>query len=502
METLQTLGAGLLAAGQPINLALCLVGVVLGTLIGVLPGIGPAATLAMLLPLTYSLTPLGALIMLAGVYYGAQYGGSTTAILLNMPGEASSVVTAADGYQMARKGRAGAALAVAALASFVAGMLSNVALAWTGPFLAGFAMQFGPAEYFALAVFGLLSATTLSSGSAIKAVGMACLGLLLSTVGVDVNSGVDRLTLGSAYLYDGISFVVLAVGFFAISEIIVNLHDQAGSTGHIGQISQLWPSRDDFRKGIPATLRGTVVGTVVGVLPGGGATLSAFAAYALEKRLSKSPQDFGKGAVQGIAAAESANNAGAQSNLLPLLILGSPTGAVTALMLGALTIHGVTPGPSVIQKNPDLFWGFIASMWIGNVMLLVINLPMVGLWVRLLSVPYRLLFPAILLFCCIGVFSVSNSAFDVVLAAAFGIVGYLARRARCDAAPLALGFVLGPLLETNFRRAMLISGGDTAVLVQRPVSAALFLLSFCLLILLVIPLARAGYARLFVGRNT
>lgn len=451
----------------------------------------------MLLPLTYFLPPLGALIMLAGIYYGAQYGGSTTAILVNMPGEASSVVTASDGYQMARQGRAGAALAVAALASFCAGMLSNVVLAWTGPWLATFALQFGPAEYFSLAVFGLLSATTLSSGSAIKAIGMACVGLLLSMVGVDVNSGADRLTLGSVYLFDGISFVVLAVGFFAIAEIISNLHDSSNPVEHVKGVSNLWPSRDDFRKAAPASLRGTAIGTIVGVLPGGGATLSAFVAYALEKRASRTPQAFGRGAVEGVAAAESANNAGAQSNLIPLLILGIPTGAVTALMLGALTIHGITAGPSVIEKHPELFWGFIGSMWIGNVMLLVINLPLIGLWIRLLSTPYRVLYPAILLFCCVGVFSVANNTFDIVLAAVFGLIGYVARLAKCDAAPLALGFVLGPLLETNLRRAMLISGGDANVLIDRPISATLLGLSGCLLLLLAWPIARSSRARVF-----
>lgn len=490
MELFNSLLTGIVTAGTPINLALCLVGALLGTLIGVLPGIGPSATLAILLPLTYYLPPLGGLIMLAGIYYGAQYGGSTTAILVNLPGEASSVVTAIDGHKMARAGRAGAALAVAALASFFAGMVSNLIIALSGPFLASMALEFGPAEYFSLAVFGLISATTLASGSVLNAIGMTILGLLLGLVGTDVNSGGQRITFDSVYLFDGIPFVVAAVGFFAIAEIIANLESPETRASVVAKVTRLWPSREDFRRCWAPVARATGLGTIIGVLPGGGATLSSFAAYALEKRLAKDPTRFGNGAVEGVAAPEAANNAGAQSNLVPLLVLGIPSGAITAIMLGAMTIHGITPGPNLLQKNPELFWGFIASMWIGNIMLLVINLPMIGLWVRLLRIEYRLMFPAILLFCCIGIYSVNNSVFDVAMTVGMGVLGWIARKAQCDAGPLLLGFVLGPMMETNFRRTMLISGGDPTSFVDRPISLGLLVAAALLLMVLVLPAVR------------
>ncbi|CAH0307547.1 hypothetical protein SRABI70_04595 [Pseudomonas sp. Bi70] len=365
-----------------------------------------------------------------------------------------------------------------------------MALAFAGPVLSKFALSFGPAEYVALTVFGLLAATILASGSVIKAIGMVCLGLLLGMVGMDVSSGTTRLTFGSTDLYDGIDFVVIAVGLFGIAEIAVNLEQREARGSLAGKITRLWPTREDFRKAWPATLRGTTLGTFLGVLPGGGATLSAFSAYSLEKKVSKTPEKFGTGLVEGVAAPEAANNAGAQSSFIPLLTLGIPSNSIMAMMLGAMMIHGITPGPSVITHQPALFWGLIASMWIGNVMLLVINLPLIGLWVRLLKVPYRLLFPAILLFCCVGVYSVNNRGFDVALVIIFGLLGYLFRKARCEPGPLLLGFVLGPLLETNLRRALLISQGDPAVLVDRPISAVLFAASAILLVMMVLPAFR------------
>lgn len=490
MEFFDALYLGFSEALSPTNLAFCLIGALLGTLIGVLPGIGPTATVAILLPITYFLPPLAALIMLAGIFYGAQYGGSTTAILVNLPGEASAVVTALDGHAMAKQGRAGAALATAALASFFAGTVATVALAVAGPVLSKFALSFGPAEYVALTVFGLLAATILASGSVIKAVGMVCIGLLLGMVGIDVSSGSTRLTFGSTDLYDGIDFVVIAVGLFGIAEIAVNLESGESRGSLAGKITRLWPTREDFRKAWPATLRGTALGTFLGVLPGGGATLSAFSAYSLEKKMSKTPEKFGTGLVEGVAAPEAANNAGAQSSFIPLLTLGIPSNSIMAMMLGAMMIHGITPGPSVITNQPALFWGLIASMWIGNVMLLVINLPLIGLWVRLLRVPYRLLFPAILLFCCVGVYSVNNRGFDVALVIIFGLLGYLFRKSKCEPGPLLLGFVLGPLLETNLRRALLISQGDPAVLIERPIGAVLFAASTILLVMMVLPAFR------------
>ncbi|RDI59752.1 tripartite tricarboxylate transporter permease [Microvirga subterranea] len=498
MEFFDSLILGFSTAVTPTNLLFCLIGALLGTLIGVLPGIGPTATLAILLPITFFLPPLAALIMLAGIFYGAQYGGSTTAILVNLPGEASSVVTAIDGYQMAKQGRAGAALAIAALGSFFAGTVSTIGLAVAGPTLAGFALSFGPAEYFSLTIFGLLCATILASGSVIKAIGMIGIGLLLGWVGTDVNSGSERLTFGAVELFDGIEFVVIAVGLFGIAEIIVNL-ETPESRGLIAtKITSLWPTRDDFRKAWPAVLRGTGLGTFLGILPGGGATLSAFSAYTLEKKVSRNPKEFGRGAIQGVAGPEAANNAGAQSSFIPLLTLGIPSNAVMAMLLGAMTIHGITPGPSVMHNQPDLFWGLIASMWIGNLMLLVINLPLIGLWVKLLTVPYRLLYPAILVFCCVGVYSVSNRAFDVALAVGFGFLGYLFRKAKCEPGPLLLGFVLGPLLETNLRRAMLISQGSPSVFIERPISLALLIASAALFVLLLVPAIRKTREEAFV----
>jgi putative tricarboxylic transport membrane protein len=487
MEFLDLLALGFGEALTPANLGFCLVGALLGTLIGVLPGIGPTATIAILLPVTFYLPPLAGIIMLAGIYYGAQYGGSTTAILVNLPGEASSVVTAIDGYRMAQQGRAGSALAVAALGSFFAGTVATFGIAVAGPTLSSFALSFGPAEYVSLMIFGLLAATILARGPVLKAIGMILLGLLLGMVGIDVSSGEERLTFSAIELYDGIDFVVIAIGLFGFAEIIENLENVESRGVLVRKFNRLWPTREDFRRAWPAVLRGTGVGTFLGILPGGGATLSSFCAYSFEKKVSKNPAEFGSGAVEGVAGPEAANNAGAQSSFIPLLTLGIPSNNMMAMMLSAFIIHGITPGPTVLQTQPEIFWGLVASMWIGNLMLLIINLPLIGIWVKLLTVPYRLLYPAILLFCCVGVYSINNRIFDVVLAAGFGLLGYLFRKAKCEPGPLLLGFVLGPLLETNLRRAMLISHGSPRVFFEHPISLALLLATAGLFVLMILP---------------
>ena len=410
---------GFTVALTPVNLLYCLVGAVLGTLIGVLPGIGPVATIAMLLPITFTLTPLSALIMLAGIYYGAQYGGSTTSILVNIPGESSSVVTCIDGYQMARQGRAGPALGIAALGSFFAGCVSTAVVFLFAPPLAEFALKFGPAEYFSLMVLGLVASAVLAHRSLLKAIAMIFLGLLLGLVGTDVNSGVARFTFGLPALSDGIGFVVVAMGLFGFAEIITNLEDRGTREIFTSTVRDLWPTRADLRDSWKAVLRGTGLGSALGILPGGGALLASFASYALEKRVARDPSRFGKGAIEGVAGPESANNAGAQTSFIPLLTLGIPSNAVMALMLGAMIIQGIAPGPQVMTARPELFWGLIASMWVGNLMLVILNLPLIGMWIKLLSVPYRLLYPAILLFGAIGVYSLSQSPTDVALTAGF-----------------------------------------------------------------------------------
>ena len=490
MELLANLQLGFGVALTLHNILYCFVGVLLGTLIGVLPGIGPVATIAMLLPATFTLPPVSALIMLAGIYYGAQYGGSTTAILVNIPGESSSVVTCLDGYAMARQGRAGPALAIAALGSFFAGTVSTLILAMFAPPLAEIAFHFGPAEYFSLMVLGLIAAIVLARGSLIKAIAMIILGLLLGLVGADTNTGQFRFTFGLPELADGIGFVVVAMGLFGFSEIIVNLEQRAKREVVMAEIKNLMPTREDFAASWKAVLRGTGIGALLGILPGGGAVLGSFAAYTLEKRIAKDPSRFGKGAIEGVAAPESANNAGAQTSFIPLLTLGIPSNAVMALMVGAMTIHGIVPGPQVMTERPELFWGMIASMWIGNLLLVILNLPLIGIWVKLLSVPYRLLYPAILLFCCIGVYSLNNSPVDVGLALFFGLLGYLFIKLDCEPAPLLLGFVLGPMMEDNLRRAMLISRGNPAVFVTRPLSLGLLFVALALLVAVVLPAVR------------
>jgi putative tricarboxylic transport membrane protein len=497
LETLSQFLGGLEIALQPENLAYCFIGALVGTLIGVLPGLGPVATVAMLLPVTFHLPPIAALIMLAGIYYGAQYGGSTTAILVNLPGENSSVVTCIDGHQMARQGRAGPALAVAAWSSLAAGCMATLLIAFSAPPLAEVALLFGPAEYFSLMMLGLVASIVLATGSLLPALGMIVLGLLLSMVGTEINTGATRMTLGWPELNDGIGFVPLAMGLFAVADIIRNLEAPDERTLVPARLGSLWPTRDDIRRSAPAVMRGTALGSVLGLLPGGGAMLSAFAAYTLEKKLAKAPHRFGRGAVEGVAAPESANNAGAQTSFIPLLTLGIPANPVIALMAGAMMVHGVQPGPQVIAKSPDLFWGLIASMLIGNLMLVVINLPLIGIWVARLKVPYRLLYPAILVFCCIGVYSLNNAVFDVALLVIFGGLGYVLAKWRCEPAPLMLAFVLGPLLEENLRRAMLLSDGDPSTFVTRPISAGLIALSMVLLLLVLVPTIRSARGRAF-----
>jgi TctA family transporter len=498
MEILSNLALGFGVAMSPFNLLMCLVGVLLGTLIGVLPGVGPVATIAMLLPITFNLSPVAALIMLAGIYYGAQYGGSTTAILVNIPGESSSVVTCLDGYQMARQGRAGPALATAALGSFFAGCVATLVVAMFAPPLAEIALKFGPSEYFSLMVLGLVAAVVLAHGSLVKAIGMVLLGLLLGLVGTDVNSGVLRFAFGISELADGIGFVTVAMGMFGLAEIIANLEHKGAREIFTSKVTHLWPTKEDWKRIVGPILRGTFLGSALGILPGGGALLASFGAYTLEKKVSKYASQFGKGAIEGVAAPESANNAGAQTSFIPLLTLGIPSNAVMALMIGAMMIQGIAPGPQVMTERPQLFWGMIASMWIGNLMLVVLNLPLIGMWVKLLTVPYRILYPSILVFMAIGVFSLSNNPFDVFLMALFGLLGYICVKLECEPAPMILGFILGPLMEENLRRAMLLSRGDPLVFFQKPISASFLIVSIILLVIIALPNIRKKREEVFV----
>ncbi|MCX7962363.1 MAG: tripartite tricarboxylate transporter permease [Burkholderiales bacterium] len=501
MEIFNNLLLGFSVALSPFNILMCLIGVLLGTLIGVLPGVGPVATIAMLLPITFNLNPIGALIMLAGIYYGAQYGGSTTAILVNLPGESSSVVTCLDGYQMARRGRAGPALATAALVSFFAGCVATLIVAMFAPPLAEVALKFGPAEYFSLMVLGLVAAVVLAHGSLVKAIAMVILGLLLGLVGTDVNSGVLRFAFGISELADGIGFVVVAMGMFGIAEIVANLEHTGQREVFTKKVTHLWPTKEDFRRMIPAALRGTFLGSALGILPGGGALLASFGAYTLEKKVSKYAHEFGKGAIEGVAAPESANNAGAQTSFIPLLTLGIPSNAVMALMIGAMMIQGIAPGPQVMNDRPQLFWGMIASMWVGNLMLVILNLPLIGMWIKLLTVPYRLLYPSILLFMGIGVFSLSNNPFDVLIMAFFGLLGYICVKLECEPAPMILGFILGPLMEENLRRAMLLSRGDPLVFFQKPISAAFLIVAIILLAIIAAPNIRRKREEAFAAEE-
>lgn len=492
MDLLNNLALGFGVAFTFQNLLYAFGGAVLGTLIGVLPGLGPTATMAMLLPSIYALDATPALIMLAGIYYGAQYGGSTTAILINVPGESSSVVTAIDGYQMARQGRAGAALAAAGLGSFFAGCVGTIVIAAFAPPLTELAFKFGPAEYFSLMVLGLVGAVVLASGSLVKAIAMILLGLLMGQVNTDVISGVPRYSFDIPELTDGINFVVIAMGVFGFGEIIANLGRPAEHREVFTKdVKGLWPTRQDFQQAWPAVLRGTSLGSILGTLPGGGALLSSFAAYTLEKKIAGPSGRFGKGDIRGVAGPESANNAGAQTSFIPMLTLGIPPNAVMALMVGAMTIKGIQPGPQVMTSNPELFWGLIASMWIGNLMLVILNLPLIGIWIKLLTVPYRFLFPAIVTFCCIGSFTLNNNNFDVYVTALFAIIGYLFYKLGCEPAPLLLGFILGPMMEENLRRALLLSRGDWTTFATKPLSAGLLLAALAMIVIVMLPSIKA-----------
>ena len=498
MDLIHNLAFGVGVALTMQNLMLCLIGALVGTLIGVLPGLGPVATIAMLLPITYGLPPVGALIMLAGIYYGAMYGGSTTAILVNIPGESASVVTTLDGHQMALQGRAGPALAIAAIGSFFAGCVATVVIAAAAAPLTSVALLFGPAEYFSLMVLGLILAVVLAKGSVLKAVAMILVGLVLSMVGSDLETGAGRMNFNIPELADGINFVVIAMGVFGFSEVLRNLETTHSRDVVQAKVTGLMPTREDLKAAAPAIGRGTLLGSILGILPGGGSIIAAFASYSLEKKLSKNPRRFGRGAIEGVAGPETANNAASQTSFIPLLTLGIPPNPVMALMVGAMTIHGIVPGPQVMTKQPELFWGMIASMWFGNLMLLVINLPLVGLWVRLLRVPYRLLYPLILIVCCIGVYSVNNSPADVYMTAAFAVVGYWLVKHDFEPAPMLLGFVLGPLMEENLRRAMLIARGDWSVFLTRPISGGLLILSAILLVIALLPMIRSKRDEVFV----
>jgi putative tricarboxylic transport membrane protein len=502
MDLLANLALGAATAFTVDNLFYCFIGVLLGTLIGVLPGIGPLATIAMLLPITYKMAdPSTALIMLAGIYYGSQYGGSTTAILVNLPGESSSVVTTLDGYQMARRGRAGVALATAALGSFFAGTVATVLIAAFAPPLAEVAFKFGPAEYFSLMVLGLIAAVVLAHGSVIKALGMVVFGLLLSMIGTDVNSGAARFTFGIPELSDGIEFGVIAMGMFGFAEIIYNLKHSESRDLLKEKVTDFMPKKEDWKRGGPAAVRGTVLGSFLGILPGGGAVISSFAAYAMEKKLSKNPQEFGKGAIEGVAGPESANNAGAQTSFIPMLTLGIPTTPVMALMIAAMMIHNIQPGPQVMTSNPGLFWGLIVSMWVGNAMLLILNLPLITIWIKLLQVPYRVLYPAILMFCCIGAYSLNNNVWDVMMTIPFAIAGYYFKKWKCEPAPLLMGFILGELMEEYLRRALTISRGDWGVFIDRPLSATLLGIAVLLLLIVALPFIRKKRDQAFAGEE-
>lgn len=471
------------------NLGYCFLGVLIGTLVGVLPGLGPVATLALLLPLTYALDPTAAVIMLAGIYYGSQYGGSTTAILMNIPGEAASLVTCIDGHKLAQRGRAGSALGVAAIASFLAGTVATLLIALASPLLSEVALYFGATEYFSLMALGLVGAVALSNGDILKAIAMVITGLLLGLVGTDINTGELRFTLDTLTLQDGIDFAVISMGFYGVAEILKNLQAMV-ATGSVStlQVTSPWPEKKDITASLPSMTRGTLLGSLMGLLPGGGAMLSSFAAYTIEKRLKRPGEiPVGEGNIRAVAAPEAANNAGAQTSFIPMLTLGIPSNAVMALLMGALIIQNITPGPQVIHTNPDLFWGLIVSMWIGNLFLVILNLPLVGLWVQILKIPYRFLYPAIMAICAIGVYSINYNTYDIVLMAAFALLGYIFYQLRCEPAPLILGFVLGPMMEENLRRAMLLSRGDASVFFTSPISAVLLLTAVMLLAATLLP---------------
>ncbi|MBN9038316.1 MAG: tripartite tricarboxylate transporter permease [Rhizobiales bacterium] len=497
-DFLSNMMLGLATAATPFNLLMCFVGALLGTFVGVLPGIGPLATMAMLLPITFYLPPESALIMLAGIYYGAQYGGSTTAILARLPGETSSVVTCLDGYQMAVQGRAGPALAIAALASFFAGTVSTLIVALFAPALAKVALYFTDYEYFSLMVLGLVGAVVMARGSVLRAIAMIFVGILIGCVGTDVNTGISRYTLGFPELLDGISFVPIAIGLFGLADIMANLErPREQPTIKTAGLKGLWPSRSEFRQGTPAAVRGTLLGSALGILPGGGAVLASFASYALERRIAANPQRFGKGAVEGLAGPEAANNAGAQTSFIPMLTLGLPSNVVMALMIGAMMLQGIQPGPQVMTERPGLVWGMIVSMWIGNLMLVIINLPLIGIWVQLVRIRYEFLFAMIIVFCCMGTYGINNSVFDVFIAVVFALFGYLLIKLDCEPAPLALGMILGPMMEENLRRGMQLANGDPTIFLTRPLSLTFLLLAAALLCAVAAPAIRRERAEVF-----
>jgi putative tricarboxylic transport membrane protein len=482
MELFQFLGQGFVVALSPVNLLYGFIGVFIGTLIGVLPGIGPPGALGILLPATYYLPPVSSLIMLSGIYYGAMYGGSTTSILVNIPGEAASVVTCIDGYQMARKGRAGPALGISVLGSFIAGTLGICGLVLLSPPLAHFALRFGPPEYFALMVAGLVVLSYLTHGSVLKGLMMASTGLILGAVGLDTITGISRYTFDILVLSDGIGFIPVVMGLFGVAEVLTSLEETTRRDVFKTSLHGLLPGMQDWKESAGAIARGSVLGFLLGILPGGGAVLASFVSYAVEKKVSRNPENFGKGAIAGVAGPESANNAASSGAFIPLLSLGIPSNAATAILLGALLIYGITPGPLLMRNEPELFWGVIASMYIGNVMLVILNMPLIGLWVGLLKVPYRFLFPLILLFCLIGVYSVNSSAIEVIIMVIFGFIGYILRKYRYEPAPMVLALILGPMLEVNFRQSLILSHGDLSIFFRRPISAVLFFVSAMLLV--------------------
>ena len=496
MDLVNSMALGLSVALQPINLLYCFAGVFIGTLVGVLPGIGPVAAMSLLLPVTFSAPPEAGIIMLAGIYYGSMYGGSTTAILVNIPGEAASVVTCLDGHQMARQGRAGPALGIAAIGSFIAGTLAVVGLMLVAPTLARWAVKFGPAEYFSLMVLGLSVLTYLSHGSLLKALIMACFGLILGLIGIDSINAAPRLTFDRMELVDGVGLVPIVMGLFGIAEILSNIERRISREIFAQRITGLMPTRQDWKESAGPLARGSLLGFVLGILPGGGAVISSFISYALEKRLSKTPEKFGKGAIAGVAGPEAANNAAAGSGFIPLLTLGIPPNVVLALLLGAFVVHGLQPGPLLMLQNPNIFWGIVASMYIGNVMLLILNLPLIGMWVQVLKVPYKILFPMILLFCLIGVYSLSNSIFDIYVMIVFGVLGYLMRKLGYEPAPLVLAFVLGPMMENNLRKALIISDGSFSIFIDSKLSLACLALAALLLATAIIPLMRTRRAKI------
>ena len=490
MDFLQSALMGFQVAFQPINFMLCLIGVILGTLVGVLPGLGPVAAMSLLLPVTFNIAPVSAVIVLAGIYYGSMYGGSTTSILVNIPGEAASVITCLDGYQMARQGRAGPALGISAIGSFIAGTLSIVGLMLIGPFLAAGALRFGPPEYFSVMILGMTILTFLSNGPMWKALLMAAFGLFLSTIGMDEVSGIARLSFNIEELIDGIGLVPVVMGLFGISEVMLNVEGSMDRSIFNAEIKNIFPSWEDWKASLGPIGRGTIVGFFLGILPGAGAVISTFVSYALEKKISKHPERFGNGAIEGVAGPEAANNAASGGAFIPLLSLGIPSNAVTALLLGALVIHGLQPGPLLIKAHPDVFWGTVMSMYLGNILLLVLNLPLIGLWVKVLKVPYPILFPAILLFCLIGAYSLSNSITDVIIMNVFGLIGYLFKKFKYEAAPLILALVLGPMMENSLRQSLILSAGDPMIFVNRPISGVILTIAFLILALPMVPRLR------------